>query len=60
MLSHPILANPSVKGDHPYKSPLVPEAPASIHPQICIKLRKNAIIDNQSLTIQKSPSEQEK
>ena len=41
MLSHPILANPSVKQDHPYKSPLVPVAiPASIHPQICIKGQK--------------------
>ena len=41
MLSHPVLANPSVKGDHPYKSRLAPVATiTSIHPLICIKRQK--------------------
>ena len=95
MLSHPILANPSVKGSHPYKSPRVTVATiSSIHPQICKKVQKipsliinhlqcktppvnkknrhyntltfaqkvtkNAIIDNQSLTLPNTPSEEEK
>jgi hypothetical protein len=41
MLSHPILANPSVKGDHPYKGTL---APASIHPPDLHKAAKMPLL----------------
>ena len=61
MLTHPILANPSIKGDHPYKSPLVPVATIpSIHPRICIKEQKTSSLIINHLRCQAPLSEQEK
>ena len=61
MLNYHIPANFSVKGDQPYKNSLIPSKKfASIPPLFCPRSQKNTIIDNQSLTIQKSPSEEEK